>query len=112
MKGKPVVVSPIALEAVKKIDAIFVHERAISGRPAEERLAYRKEHVAALVADLEAWMRAERTKFSRHADPAKAMDYMLKRWDAFSPGEEGEGSVAFTEFGIENLRQLIADSQT
>lgn len=32
-------------------------------------------------------------------------------WVVYSPGEEGEGCVAFTEFGIENLRQLIADSQ-
>jgi hypothetical protein len=32
-------------------------------------------------------------------------------WVVYSPGEEGDGCVAFTEFGIENLRQLIADSQ-
>ena len=29
-------------------------------------------------------MRAERVKLSRHADVAKAMDYMLKRWTAFT----------------------------
>jgi hypothetical protein len=28
-------------------------------------------------------MRAERARLSRHADIAKAMDYMLKRWPAF-----------------------------
>ncbi len=28
-----------------------------------------------------------------------------------TPGEQGEGIVAFTEFGIENLRQWIADFQ-
>src|SRR3979409_941132 len=32
----------------------------------------------------EDWMRAERVKLSRHADVAKAMDYMLKRWTAFT----------------------------
>ena len=32
-------------------------------------------------------------------------------WVVHRPGEQGEGIVAFTEFGIENLRQLIADSQ-
>jgi hypothetical protein len=37
-----------------------------------------------LVADLEAWMRAERPKLSRGSDLAKAMDYMLKRWPAFT----------------------------
>jgi hypothetical protein len=29
-------------------------------------------------------MRAERAKLSRHAEAAKAMDYMLKRWPAFT----------------------------
>jgi transposase len=31
-----------------------------------------------LVAELESWMRAERGRLSRHADVAKAMDYMLR----------------------------------
>ena len=34
--------------------------------------------------DFEVWMRAERAKLSRHAEVAKAMDYMLKRWIAFT----------------------------
>ncbi len=29
-------------------------------------------------------MRAERAKLSRHNDIAQAMDYMLKRWEAFT----------------------------
>ena len=29
-------------------------------------------------------MRAERGRLSRHADVGKAMNYMLKRWDAFT----------------------------
>jgi transposase len=29
-------------------------------------------------------MRTERARLSRHADIAKAMDYMLKRWSAFT----------------------------
>jgi hypothetical protein len=39
---------------------------------------------APLVADLEAWMRSERARLSRHAPVAKAIDYMLKRWDGFT----------------------------
>ena len=35
--------------------------------------------------DLETWMKRERAKLSRHADVAKAMDYMLKRWAALHP---------------------------
>lgn len=81
---KPIVVSPIALEAVKKIDAIFEKEREINGQAAERRLAVRQEHVTPLVKEFEIWLRAERARLSRHAEVAKAMDYMLKRWAAFT----------------------------
>jgi hypothetical protein len=74
----------LALEAVRRIDALFEIERAINGRSAEERRAVRQDLSAALVADLEAWMREERPKLPRGSDVAKAMDYMLKRWAAFS----------------------------
>jgi transposase len=56
----------------------------INGLSIEKRLAARQERSASLVADLEAWMRAERAKLSRHAAVAKAMDYMLTRWEAFT----------------------------
>jgi len=77
-------ISPIALEAVKRIDALFDIEREINGLSVEKRLAVRQEKSAALVAALEGWMRAERAKLSRHAAVAKAMDYMLTRWGAFT----------------------------
>lgn len=76
--------APLAVEAVRQIDAIFAVEREINGQPALQRLATRKENVAPLVAELESWMRPARAKLSRHADVAKAMDYMLKRWSSFT----------------------------
>ena len=82
--GKLAVIAPLAFEAVKRIDAIFDIEREINGRSAGERLAVRGARVAPLVSTLEAWMRAERAKLSRHSDVAKAIDYMLKRWDNFT----------------------------
>ena len=84
-QGKtPAVISPLALEAVRRIDALFEIERAINGRSAEERKAVRQKLSAPLVAELEAWMREQRAKLSRGNDVAKAMDYMLKRWTAFT----------------------------
>ena len=76
--------APLALEAVRRIDAIFAIEREINGFLAPERLVARKTRVAPLVDDLEQWMRSERARLSRHAEVAKAMDYMLKRWPAFT----------------------------
>nr|WP_282189685.1 IS66 family transposase [Azospirillum brasilense] len=37
-------ISPLALEAVRRIDALFDLERALNGKPAAERLAARQEH--------------------------------------------------------------------
>ena len=77
-------IAPLALDAVKRIDALFDIEREINGESAERHLALRRERSATLVAELEAWMRAERTRLSRHAPVAKAMEYMLKRWNGFT----------------------------
>ncbi|WP_442970731.1 IS66 family transposase [Roseomonas sp. USHLN139] len=76
--------SPLAAEAVRRIDAIFDAERAINGLPVEQRMAVRQERIAPLVAELERWMREQRARMSRHADLAKAIDYMLVRWEAFT----------------------------
>ncbi len=76
--------APLASEAVRRIDAIFAVEREINGTGAEQRVAVREARVKPLVAGLEAWMRGERARLSRHADTAKAIDYMLKRWPAFT----------------------------
>jgi transposase len=81
---EPPVLSPIALQAVQRIDALFDIERRINGLSAEQRLAVRQECSAPLVSALEAWMRDQRRKLSRHSDVAGAIDYMLKRWTAFT----------------------------
>jgi transposase len=78
------VISPIALEAVKRIDVLFEIEREINGLSAEQRLAARRDRSLPLVNSLEDWLRSERVRFSRHAPIAKAIDYMLKRWSSFA----------------------------
>src|SRR5829696_7620597 len=83
-RGKLPVIAPLAIEAVKRIDAIFAIEREINGVAAAERLFARRQRTVLLVDDLEAWMRTERARLSRHAEVAKALDYMLKRWAAFA----------------------------
>jgi transposase len=80
----PGVISPMALEAVRRIDALFEIERSISGESAEHRRTVRQELSASLIADLERWMREQRAKLARSNDIAKAMDYILKRWSAFT----------------------------
>ena len=78
------VISPIALEAVKRIDALFDIERGINGQRADERLRVRKEQSAPLLTALEAWLREQRARLSNSSSVAKPIDYMLRRWDRFA----------------------------
>ena len=77
-------ISPVALEAVKRINALFDIERGTNGLSAEERLRIRQEQSAPLLADLKEWLRDERSRLSRSASVAKPIDYMLRRWDRFA----------------------------
>jgi hypothetical protein len=58
------VISPLALEAVRRIDALFEIERTINGQSAERRRAVRQELSAPLVTDLQGWLREQRRKLS------------------------------------------------
>ena len=77
-------ISPIALEAVKRIDALFDIERGINGQSAEEATARPQGKKRALLAELEAWLREQRYQLSRSSYVAEPIDYMLKRWDRFA----------------------------
>ncbi|ESQ82217.1 hypothetical protein ABENE_21135, partial [Asticcacaulis benevestitus DSM 16100 = ATCC BAA-896] len=81
---KPVVISPIGLEMVKRIDALFEIERGINGKPPEERKAVRQELSKPLIDDLKPYMEAQLAKLSKGSDLAKALNYMLKRWASFT----------------------------
>jgi transposase len=100
-------VSPIALEAVTRIDAIFDLERAINGRTAPERLVARKVDVVPIVDDLHAWMTAERARLSKHSPVAKAMDYMLTRWAQLTTFLE-DGRICLTNNAAERSLRGVA----
>jgi transposase len=82
-------ISPIALEAVKRIDALFDIERGINGQNAEQRLRVRQEQGVPLVAALEAWLREQRSRLSSassvatdrlYAAPLESVHPLPRRW--------------------------------
>jgi len=86
-KGKEAnAISPVAFEAVKRIDALFEIERDLNGQDSAARLKARKARSAPLVEDLERWLRTEREQLSKHAKVAKAIDYLLSpdHWPGFT----------------------------
>lgn len=111
-KGRSVAeeISPIALEAVKRIDAIFDAEREITGMGAEARQDTRKRLVRPMVDDLHDWMRAERARMSKHNPVAKAINYMFEqdgRWDAFTRFLD-DGRICLTNNSAERALRGIA----
>jgi transposase len=52
-------------------------------------------------------MRTERARLSRHADTAKAIDYMLKRWPAFSRFLD-DGRICLSNNAAERVLRGIA----
>ena len=111
-KGKKVAeeISPIALDAVTRIDAIFAVEREITGLSAAERHGVRQQRVAPLVNDLHDWMRTERARMSKHNPVAKAINYMLDgtgRWEAFTAFLD-DGRLCLTNNAAERALRGIA----
>lgn len=97
---------PIALEAVKRLDALFDIERAINGRSAANRLAVRQELSTPLMIELHAWLTDQRAKLSRTHDLAKAINYMLRRWEAFTRFLE-DGRVCISNNAAERALRCV-----
>jgi transposase len=107
-QGKqPAAISPLCLEAVRRIDELFSIERDITGCGADQRRARRQELSAPKVADLRAWMHEQRGKLSGSNDVAKAMDYMLKRWVVFARFLD-DGRICLTNNAAERALRGIA----
>ena len=104
---KQIPLSPIAIEAVRRIDALFEIERSINGKSAGERLATRQMLSEPLVEDLKAWLRAQLAGLARGHDLAKAIKYMLKRWPAFTLFLE-DGRVCLSNNAAERALRGIA----
>lgn len=106
-KGAAPIISPLAVEALQRIDRIFDIEREINGKTAAERLAVRKEAVAPIVEELEAWLREQRNILSRHDPVAKAMNYLLNDWQGFT-SFLNDGRICLTNNAAEREVRGIA----
>lgn len=76
--------APIALEAVRRMDELFVLERDINGKSPQERRAARQELSKPLVEALEVWLCEQRAKVSSKSEIAKAINYSLNHREAFT----------------------------
>jgi transposase len=76
--------SPLALEALQRIAALYAVEDMVRGQPPELRLRVRQAQSVPLFANLRAWLEQTLTRISGKTDLAGAIRYMLTRWDALT----------------------------
>ena len=97
--------APIAIEAVRRIDALFAIEREINGKPAEERLAVRGSGRPLVPSSSLAARPARRV--SRKSEIGKAIAYSLNRWTALTRFLE-DGRICMTNNAAERALRGIA----
>ena len=76
--------SPLAREALERIAAIYAIERAIRGKPPDERRQARQTSSAPLIQELRDWFAATLRRIPGKGALAAAIRYSLTRWDALT----------------------------
>jgi hypothetical protein len=102
--------SPIAQEALLRIQALYAIEAEITGKPAAERQAERQARSIPLLAALKTWMEAQRRRASSKTSLGKALRYALGRWDALARYAD-DGRLSIDNNVAERLLRGIAVSR-
>jgi len=76
--------SPLALEALQRIAALYAIEATIRGQLPEARLAARQAQSAPLCAELRTWLERTHARIPGKSELAGAIRYTLSRWDALT----------------------------
>ena len=99
--------SPIAEEALRRIQALYQIEADITGRSAADRQAERQARSKPLLDDLKTWMEAQRRRASGKTALGKALRYALTRWEALTRYAD-DGRLAIDNNVAERLMRGIA----
>jgi len=99
--------SPVAAEALRRIGQLYEIEAAITGKPAEMRLAERQARAVPLLAEFKTWLGAERKRLSTKSALGKAIQYSLSRWDALAR-YASDGRLAIDNNPAERALRTIA----
>lgn len=102
--------APLAAEAVRRVDRVFQAEREVNGSPdptacSTAKLSWPRSSLTSMPGWLET-----RGRLSRHNDLAKALDYALKRWEAFTRFLH-DGRICLTNNAAERALRGIALSR-
>ena len=73
--------TPVAAEAVARIQKLYAIEAEIRGRSPEERCTERRRRSGPILAALKPWLDARLELVSQKSDLAKAIRYTLSHWE-------------------------------
>ena len=99
--------SPIAEEALRRIQALYQIEADITGRSAADQQAERQARSKPLLNNLKTWMDAQRRRASGKTALGKALQYALGRWEALTRYAD-DGRLAIDNNLAERLLRGIA----
>jgi transposase len=99
--------SPLAREALMRIQALFAIEAEIRGRPAAERRAVRQARAGPLLDDLHRWFQDTASRLSRKSALAVAIRYALTRWVALTRYRD-DGRLELDNNAAERALRTIA----
>jgi len=76
--------SPVALEALNRIGALYKIESGIRGKPPDERRRIRQLHTQPLMHELKVWFEQTLARVSKKSELAVSIRYALTRWVALT----------------------------
>jgi transposase len=99
--------NPIALEALKRIAALYALEHQGKTMDVAARTQWRREQAQPLLGSLHAWLSSTRMVVANGSGTARAMDYSLRRWAALSR-YASDGGLPIDNNPVENIIRPIA----
>src|SRR6201999_3880374 len=102
--------APIAIEALKRIAALYAIETDIRGKTATERQITRQAESKPLIVELRTWFEAQLAKLPARGPLAEAIRYTLNHWDGLQRFLD-DGRIELDTNSVERAMRPVALSR-